>query len=612
MRKLLISLLVLFGILLFPTPSFAKSYTIDDANIDIVINKDGSANIQETRTYTFSGHFENGWWSTGTKKACTDTKCDRLIINNLQIKEGSIPINFTTKTENNQQIVSWKYTADDETKDFTVFYTIENAVNNYLDTAEFYWQIIQEGWGVPTQNLIATIHLPYPSPNESLKAWGHGPLTGKVSILDAQTVIFSAKNIPADTFVEGRVLFPKLPGVSTENENALGRIVNEEANWINETINTTKTSAEPINYAFVYIVLLITGLLFLARFIYWLIKWGKVGKDLPLPVINLAGSLHEPPSNTEPAIVEAILNPSHTPTAKSITATILELCRKKLLKISQEYRSPILGIFPQEPEIWFELQKNKGQSFTKNEEDIIHLLYLDEETKISKSKMLSKLKTNTKARSHFQSWKSQFEDILLKNDFLDKKSHTVQGTLATDIAIGIVFGAALLIIMESISQTDTATPVIMTGLLIQFIIFAIGIGTLSGFMDRLTPKGAQEKASWIAFKKYLKDYSVTKKSPLESVIIWEKYLVYGAALGISLKALSELPLKFGDEARSSFVYLAAMNTSGNNLDLSSIGSGLESVSTSFASFGASGTGSSGGFSGGGGGGGGGGSGGGMS
>lgn len=54
------------------------------------------------------------------------------------------------------------------------------------------------------------------------------------------------------------------------------------------------------------------------------------------------------------------------------------------------------------------------------------------------------------------------------------------------------------------------------------------------------------------------------------------------------------------------MYLAAINSTGNTFDLSSIGRGLESVSTSFASYGASGSGSSGGFSGGGGGGGGGG------
>ncbi|PJE67968.1 hypothetical protein COU94_04350 [Candidatus Shapirobacteria bacterium CG10_big_fil_rev_8_21_14_0_10_38_8] len=46
------------------------------------------------------------------------------------------------------------------------------------------------------------------------------------------------------------------------------------------------------------------------------------------------------------------------------------------------------------------------------------------------------------------------------------------------------------------------------------------------------------------------DYSVTKNYPLDSVILWEKYLVYGAALGISLKALSQLPIDYS-KAQSS-------------------------------------------------------------
>lgn len=34
MKKILIPLLLLFGVLLFPTPSLAKSYTIDNTDID--------------------------------------------------------------------------------------------------------------------------------------------------------------------------------------------------------------------------------------------------------------------------------------------------------------------------------------------------------------------------------------------------------------------------------------------------------------------------------------------------------------------------------------------------------------------------------------------------
>ncbi|TRZ48067.1 DUF2207 domain-containing protein [bacterium] len=511
MKKLILSLFILVAILFFPSDCFAKNYTIDNANIDIVINKDGSANIKEIRTYTFSGHYENGWWSTGTKKACTDTKCDKLVIKNLQVKEGDRLIGSTTSTENNQYIVKWNYTADNESKNFTVSYTIVNAVNNYLDTAEFYWQIIQDGWGVKTTNLLTTIHLPYPAPDSSLKAWGHGPLTGKVSIPNNTTVVFAAKDIPANTFVEGRVIFPKLAGMTAENENALTRITGEEATWIDQTIKSVKPKTNTTNPNVALAVLLITGFLFFARIIYWLFRWKKVGRDLPLPMINLAGSLHEPPSNTEPALVEAILSPSYVPSAKSITATILELCRRKLLKITQEYKEPVLGIFSRDPEIWFELRLNDKTKLTKNEEDIILLLYLNDVPKISKSAMLKKLRNDTEARLNFRLWKSQFEDIMLKNGFLDKKSHDEQGKLLFDIIAAIVITGFLFFALGS---------VVSTGIFMQLIVFIIATMILSHYMDRLTPKGAQEKASWLAFKKYLKDYSVTKSSPLESVIIW--------------------------------------------------------------------------------------------
>ncbi|PIU03307.1 hypothetical protein COT44_03730 [Candidatus Shapirobacteria bacterium CG08_land_8_20_14_0_20_39_18] len=102
------------------------------------------------------------------------------------------------------------------------------------------------------------------------------------------------------------------------------------------------------------------------------------------------------------------------------------------------------------------------------------------------------------------------------------------------------------------------------------------------------------------------DYSVTKNYPLDSVILWEKYLVYGAALGISLKALSQLPIDYSKaQSSGSGLLIYSYGTQGSTLSnvssLSSLSTSLSSLSTSFSSYGAHGVGGSGGFSGGGGG-----------
>ena len=56
---------------------------------------------------------------------------------------------------------------------------------------------------------------------------------------------------------------------------------------------------------------------------------------------------------------------------------------------------------------------------------------------------------------------------------------------------------------------------------------------LTFFGERLSDKGLEEKAGWLAFKKHLEEYKQTKDYPIDSIILWEKYLVYGTLLGVS-------------------------------------------------------------------------------
>ena len=113
----------------------------------------------------------------------------------------------------------------------------------------------------------------------------------------------------------------------------------------------------------------------------------------------------------------------------------------------------------------------------------------------------------------------------------------------------------------------------------------------------------------------MKDYARTKKYPIDSIVIWENYLVYGTALGISAKALAALPIQFpaAEQAAAAAYWGGVHGVSSSVGDFGASLAGLSDAITSIssassASYGASGAGSSGSSSGGGGGGGGGGAG----
>ena len=61
-----------------------------------------------------------------------------------------------------------------------------------------------------------------------------------------------------------------------------------------------------------------------------------------------------------------------------------------------------------------------------------------------------------------------------------------------------------------------------------------------GNLYKLTQKGEDEQAEWKGLSKYLKHYSLLNERGVFDIIIWEKYLVYATAFGISEKVIEEL------------------------------------------------------------------------
>ena len=70
--------------------------------------------------------------------------------------------------------------------------------------------------------------------------------------------------------------------------------------------------------------------------------------------------------------------------------------------------------------------------------------------------------------------------------------------------------------------------------IITILTFALNLYTIyQTGMVALTRKGKKERAKLMELKKYINDYSLIKNRDLESVIIWDEYLAYATAFGIT-------------------------------------------------------------------------------
>ncbi|MCR5186210.1 MAG: DUF2207 domain-containing protein [Clostridia bacterium] len=101
------------------------------------------------------------------------------------------------------------------------------------------------------------------------------------------------------------------------------------------------------------------------------------------------------------------------------------------------------------------------------------------------------------------------------------------------------------------------------------ILPGINIGLLKMIkfsLPYLSNKGLNEKAKWKGLEKYLKDYTLIDERKSITLPLYEKYLVYGTAFGISREALKELSIFKTDNYKDIEVKDVDMNIEENISD----------------------------------------------
>jgi uncharacterized membrane protein len=230
--------------------TIAKEYCIDKCIIKAVIDNDGNIHVREALTYSFLGEFNgifinipisNANKIVLDKVSITDALGSKIggILDKKGVYEsnegnsGTYRISYNDKTMN-IKIFEPSY---NELKTFSYEYTLYNVVSVYTDIAEFYWEMIGDGWTCSISNIEILIDIPEGASKDQLKVWAHGPLEGSSEIVDGNTFRFICPYLPPKTFLETRLVFPtKIVQSSNKliNENKLDKIITEETIWADE------------------------------------------------------------------------------------------------------------------------------------------------------------------------------------------------------------------------------------------------------------------------------------------------------------------------------------------------------------------------------------------
>lgn len=580
---------------------------------DVQLNSDGTADVVETwrisieDTNTLFKTFEV---DSSKYSEITDVKVSEVTSSGekdfTQVNQYQYHLNKDTYyglIYNGKFEIAWGANAKNTTRTYKISYKIIDAIKNYNDCSEFYWQFISTDSEIPADLVKGTIKLPVAVANkEDLKVWAHGPLNGNIQIVSNDTVEFEVQDFDENTILEARVVTPTNVFYSNQNVNnqvKLNSILEQEQKWADEANAKREELAKQEQqrktlFTIGMIITNIIGVVVTIIVIKKIIKYHKILKETPIvkPEQEFEYYRDIPNESATPAQAGFLYYFKNSGLqynmSKIISATMLDLCMKKYIEfevipgkkeqIKVIIKNEDITKLSEDEKMVYELL----QKIPKKDTDSFTMKEFERYASSHSSSILNSFNKIEKIAKETAKQEGNYDEELIKK----QNSWSSQGVVYAFLAVISIF--------------------IMQLLIIPSIIAAVYCFKLSSRYNRLTQKGVNEKAMWVGLKKYMEDFSMIKDKTVPELILWEKYLVYATAFGIADKVLKQLKVVYPQITDTDYMmshgytYMYLMYS--HNFNTTFITSLNRSVSTSYNNMTnySSGVGGGGGFSGGGG------------
>ena len=498
----------------------SASYRIDDLRIRAEIKKDGSVLVTEQVLY--SADKINGILYNVDAKGYGELK-------NLNVfyeengkfipavkQRGSQRGSYTVSEDDGLYKIKLYYPLRNEREYFVVRYILPQGVTVYKDTAQFNRKMVGENWEKSIRNVQVTVELPEEISKEKIYAFGHGPLTGNVEILNGREIKYTLENYYPGEFLETNILFPKelvseINKKYIKNKNAFSEIMKMEKNFAEEANRERAGAVKIMGLKWAVFGAAACWIIFVGTFIY--LKNGKRYK-VKAPYGEY---FRELPDDYTPAVAGAIVSriaikPEH------LFATVMDLVRKDFLELIEEGKQTIL-------------RRTEERDFTslKPYEKYVLDWYINdmgdgmEVVLENVEKYISGSRNAKKFYSKYQVWYKGVADDLKNLGIVKAKSKKIPTLLG--VFTGFLMFPGGVFMAQKFGEPKF---MIFTFGAIPFIIF-------SGSKRKLSLEAEEAYARWSAFKKFLVDYSNLEEAKTASIHIWEHYFVYAVALGVAEK-----------------------------------------------------------------------------
>jgi len=570
--------IILLAILLFSALGAVsadddRSYSITQAFIDLTVENNGLLHIDETYDYTFDGAFNGVYRDIPLKSGES--------IDKVQVwADGAYPVLKESDDNGYKHLKIYLYSDEAHTKGIKdcsvriyISYDMVGVVTLFNDVGGLQYKLWGEEWDVGVENIYAQVKLPGDKNNEYFLNPQEYNYT---SSLKGDTITAETTNIPKGEFYELLVLMP----ISDFDDATYAKHVNQNGReMIMKNLEDSVNGRNFWNTTY-----LILGLLSIispigAIFIY--LKYGREPKVMYDGIYE-----RELPTSDPPEVVNALINNKTdigTPNIKGFESSIMNLIDKKAFKIFSEANSDI-----DTNELVLTFNHDMKSELSNSERIVFDTLHhFAQDNSLNLSRLNSQFSSETQAQSFVDRIKNWEESV--KNEInLEEYFDNTGSSLISGISIGgLVFGV-IIAALGFMTSLNNGIYALAGGIFL--VIFSIVIMRLEeDRFGRWTESGRVYYLKWRNFKKFLKDNSLIEEHPPESIVVWRKYLIYGAALGVADNVYKSMKLQvpnITDYDDGLFMYhyyggygifLSAYNTSNSTINASSDSSGLGGV-----------------------------------
>ncbi|ABR49131.1 membrane protein-like protein [Alkaliphilus metalliredigens QYMF] len=413
-----------------------------------------------------------------------------------------------------------------EEKTFGLIYTMKNVAKKYSDIGELYYTFLGSENDTPIDFFAVNITLPEEDIDNKVKIFAHGPLNGEIHKLSDHTIYLKVEDVPKDTFVEARILFPRSFIPTSQNsvdEDAYSNIMEEEARLeqkIEEDL--LKREARGVLFGNIAVILAIIEIIL---FTFLMMKYRRL-KD-----IHEERKYLEVPEDCTPAITTYITSTAIS--TNTIMATILDLYRRGYVRVDdgEEYeeKKEVLKHFT------ITRVKEEDEGLLSHEKHFIAWLIEDmgDGATVTTKDIESYSKNNQSMFvKQYTKWGKLLEEDAINKGYFDEGSKKYGLPLLILFPITLILAIVALVYENLLGLMLVAT---------SFLILIQGIGLLL----RKSDYGYVEYKRWIAFKRHMKN--LKKRNLVDDLGNYPKdiALVYGLALGIDNDILNEFNIETG-------------------------------------------------------------------